>query len=111
MAEQLAASQDGLSSVSKQVTKDFNKFFIVMHEETAMAERETYTLAGPYSEPVQPIQLTFSHPTSLNPTSILSSHLCLSLPHGLVSYSFLNKTLICNFLFSHVCHVSHTSHS
>jgi hypothetical protein len=61
----------------------------------------------PYSEPL--IQSMLPHPTSWSSVFILSSHLCLGLPSGLLPVGFSTKTLYSSL--PHTCYMPCPSHS
>jgi hypothetical protein len=57
------------------------------------------------------IQSTTSHPISLRSILILSCHLHLPLPNGLIPSGFPIKIFLCMFHVSHTCYMPRLSHA
>ena len=71
-----------------QLVKKFPSFHGTRRFITALTSVRHLSLSW-----ASPIQSIYPHPTSWRSSLILSTHLCLGLPSGLVPFGFLRKTL------------------
>ena len=89
-----------------QLVKKFPAFHRTRRFITALTSVRHLSLS--WASPIQPI---YPHPTSWRSVLILSTHLRLGLPNGLLPSGFPTKTLYTSLLLTHTCHMPNLSHS
>ena len=89
-----------------QLVKKFPAFHRTRRFITALTSVRHLSLSW-----ASPTQSIYPHPTSWRSILILSTHLCLGLPSGLIPTSFPTKTLYTPPLLTHMRHMPSPSHS